>query len=113
MLGACELKQTLNRYAGILMNVHQPPPALPKPVVSPGRGSLLDTMRNMWPYIWPSDRADLKMRVVIATALLVIAKVATLAVPFAFKWAVDGLTENKASRSTCRGRPGRWLRQLS
>jgi ABC-type transport system involved in Fe-S cluster assembly fused permease/ATPase subunit len=75
------------------MNVHQPPPVTPpKPIVSGDRGSLLLTLRNMWPYIWPSDRADLKMRVVIATGLLVLAKIATLAVPFTFKWAVDGLT---------------------
>jgi ATP-binding cassette subfamily B protein len=45
----------------------------------------------MWPYIWPADRPDLKQRVVIATGLLLLAKVATLAVPFTFKWATDGL----------------------
>ena len=49
-------------------------------------------MVNLWPYIWPSDRADLKMRVVWATVLLLIAKLATIAVPFTFKWAVDALT---------------------
>ena len=75
------------------MNAHQPPPPTPlsKPIVSSERGSLLLTLRNMWPYIWPADRPDLKMRVVIATGLLVLAKVATLAVPFTFKWATDGL----------------------
>jgi ATP-binding cassette subfamily B protein len=74
------------------MNVHSSPPTpLSKPVVSSGRGSLLLTLRNMWPYIWPADRPDLKMRVVIATGLLLLAKVATLAVPFTFKWATDGL----------------------
>ncbi len=74
------------------MNAHQPPPTpLSKPVVSSGRGSLLLTLRNMWPYIWPADRPDLKTRVVFATLLLVFAKVATLAVPFTFKWATDGL----------------------
>src|SRR4030095_6595876 len=40
----------------------------------------------------PSDRADLKLRVVAATVLLFIAKLATIAVPFTFKWAVDALT---------------------
>ena len=47
---------------------------------------------HLWPYIWPSDRADLKMRVVWATVLLLVAKLATIAVPFTFKWAVDALT---------------------
>src|SRR3954454_12603625 len=49
-------------------------------------------MIHLWPYIWPSDRADLKLRVVWATVLLLIAKLATITVPFAFKWAVDALT---------------------
>jgi len=34
---------------------------------------------------WPSDRADLKLRVGGALVLLLLAKVATLAVPFTFK----------------------------
>jgi ATP-binding cassette subfamily B protein len=60
--------------------------------VSADRGALLRTMVHLWPYIWPSDRADLKMRVVWSTVLLLFAKLATIAVPFTFKWAVDALT---------------------
>src|SRR2546423_14720748 len=67
------------------------PPASFKPV-SAARGALLRTLAHLWPYIWPSDRSDLKMRVVLATVLLLAAKLATIAVPFAFKWAVDALT---------------------
>ena len=55
------------------------------------RGTLLRTLVGLWPYIWPSDRADLKMRVAWATVLLLIAKLATIAVPFTFKWATDAL----------------------
>jgi ATP-binding cassette, subfamily B, heavy metal transporter len=55
------------------------------------RGALLPTMAHLWPYIWPSDRADLKLRVVAAMLLLLLAKLATVAVPFAFKWATDAL----------------------
>jgi ATP-binding cassette, subfamily B, heavy metal transporter len=55
-------------------------------------GSLLKTLVHLWPYIWPGDRRDLKMRVLAATLVLFIAKLATLAVPFTYKWAVDGLT---------------------
>jgi ATP-binding cassette, subfamily B, heavy metal transporter len=47
---------------------------------------------HLWPYIWPGDRVDLKMRVVWSMVLLLIAKLATLAVPFTFKWAIDALT---------------------
>src|SRR3977135_1063943 len=56
------------------------------------QASLLGTLVHLWPYIWPSDRADLKMRVVWSVVLLLIAKLATLAVPFTFKWATDALT---------------------
>src|ERR1700724_2852725 len=56
------------------------------------QATLIGTLAHLWPYIWPGDRADLKMRVVWAVVLLLIAKVATLAVPFTFKWAIDALT---------------------
>lgn len=54
-------------------------------------GALIRTLVRLWPYIWPSDRRDLKGRVILATVLLFGAKLATMAVPFTFKWAVDGL----------------------
>ncbi|MGB7098030.1 MAG: ABC transporter ATP-binding protein/permease [Xanthobacteraceae bacterium] len=54
-------------------------------------GSLFSTLFHLWPYIWPSDRADLKARVLFATVLIFIAKLATVAVPFTFKWATDAL----------------------
>ncbi len=56
------------------------------------RATLLATLIYLWPYIWPGDRADLKMRVVWSVVLLLIAKLATLSVPFTFKWAIDALT---------------------
>jgi len=59
--------------------------------VSAAGGSLFRTLGHLWPYIWPSDRADLKLRVVGAMALLLLAKLATVAVPFTFKWATDAL----------------------
>ena len=59
--------------------------------VSAGRGSLLKTIVHLWPYIWPSDRGDLKLRVLGSLLLLLAAKLATIAVPFTFKWATDAL----------------------
>jgi ATP-binding cassette, subfamily B, heavy metal transporter len=61
-----------------------------RPRVTAQKG-LLQTLIALWPYIWPNDRADLKMRVVWAMVLLVVAKLATIAVPFTFKWATDAL----------------------
>src|SRR3954469_6428456 len=59
--------------------------------VSAERGALLRTVVHLWPYIWPSDRADLKLRVLGAMLMLLAAKLATIAVPFTFKWATDAL----------------------
>jgi ABC-type transport system involved in Fe-S cluster assembly fused permease/ATPase subunit len=59
--------------------------------VSADGGSLLKTMRELWPYIWPADRRDLQARVMLAMVLLLLAKLATIAVPFTFKWATDAL----------------------
>jgi ABC-type transport system involved in Fe-S cluster assembly fused permease/ATPase subunit len=56
------------------------------------RATLIGTLVHLWPYIWPGDRVDLKMRVVWSFALLLVAKLATLSVPFTFKWAIDALT---------------------
>jgi ABC-type transport system involved in Fe-S cluster assembly fused permease/ATPase subunit len=56
------------------------------------QATLVGTLIHLWPYIWPSDRADLKMRVLWSVVLLLIAKLATLAVPFTFKWATDALS---------------------
>src|SRR5664279_2854599 len=66
--------------------------ALPASHNSADKATLIGTLLHLWPYIWPGDRADLKMRVVWSVVLLLFAKVATLAVPFTFKWAIDALT---------------------
>ena len=58
--------------------------------------SLATTVKHLWPYIWPSDRADLKARVLGAMALLLVAKFITIAVPYSFKWATDLLTNGSA-----------------
>ena len=56
------------------------------------QATLIGTLMHLWPYIWPGDRLDLKMRVVWSVVLLLVAKLATLSVPFTFKWAIDALT---------------------
>ena len=60
--------------------------------VSAEGGTLIRTLIGLWPYIWPSDRSDLKLRVLGAFVLLLFAKLATIATPFTFKWATDALT---------------------
>ena len=74
------------------MSDHHPrAPAESESRVSANRGALLTTLVHLWPYIWPSDRRDLKRRVIGSLALLLAAKLATIAVPFTFKWATDAL----------------------
>ncbi|MBB4120789.1 ABCB family ABC transporter ATP-binding protein/permease [Martelella radicis] len=60
--------------------------------VSADSANPLQTIINLWPYIWPSSRPDLKRRVVYATIALVIAKLILLLVPYSFKWATNALT---------------------
>ena len=71
-------------------------PGAGQPQPSSGRSveqaTLIGTLAHLWPYIWPGDRVDLKMRVVWSVVLLLVAKFATLSVPFTFKWAIDALT---------------------
>lgn len=50
------------------------------------------TMKGLFPLLWPKGRLDLKSRVVIAMLLLVLSKVVTVATPYAFKWATDALS---------------------
>jgi ATP-binding cassette, subfamily B, heavy metal transporter len=64
---------------------------LAQKTVSAESGSTLKTIRNLWPYMWPADRPDLKARVVWATVLLVVAKLTLVVVPYFFKWATDAL----------------------
>jgi len=85
-----------------------PGPAAPVADRSIEQATLIGTLVHLWPYIWPGDRVDLKMRVVWSVVLLLIAKVATLAVPFTFKWAIDALT----GANTAPVQPSNWTMWL-
>ncbi|WP_026619177.1 ATP-binding cassette, subfamily B, heavy metal transporter [Ensifer sp. WSM1721] len=62
-----------------------------KKTVSADSANPVGTIANLWPYMWPADRVDLKLRVVWATVILVVAKVVLILVPYFFKWATDAL----------------------
>ena len=77
--------------------------------IRPGeQATLIGTLAHLWPYIWPGDRVDLKMRVVWSVVLLLVAKLATLSVPFTFKWAIDALT----GADTAPVQPSNWTMWL-
>ncbi len=63
----------------------------PRSTVSADEGALLSTIRNLWDYIWPADRPDLRMRALLAIGALLLAKVASTLVPFAYKGIIDTL----------------------
>jgi ATP-binding cassette subfamily B protein len=65
--------------------------------VSADSGSTFKTLVNLWPYMWPADRADLKARVIWASVLLVAAKLTLVAGPYFFKWATDALAGDAKS----------------
>src|SRR5665647_1710500 len=73
------------------MTDHHSNHAAPPPRASADSGTLFMTVVHLWPYIWPTERADLKARIVGAMVLLLLAKLATMVVPFTFKWATDAL----------------------
>jgi ATP-binding cassette, subfamily B, heavy metal transporter len=62
-----------------------------KPVSPKRDASMLGTLVLLWPFLWPSDRRDLQLRVIIAFALIIVAKLITIVVPFTFKWVTDAL----------------------
>jgi ABC-type transport system involved in Fe-S cluster assembly fused permease/ATPase subunit len=75
-----------------MSDIHLRSPHAMRREASADGGALFRTLARLWPYIWPSDRRDLQVRVMLAAMLLFGAKLATVAVPFTFKWAVDALT---------------------
>ena len=53
-------------------------------------------LKSLLPFIWPQGRPDLRAEVAGAFVVLVIAKLVTVAVPVAFKWATDWLAADLA-----------------
>ncbi|MBX7483505.1 ABCB family ABC transporter ATP-binding protein/permease [Qipengyuania qiaonensis] len=50
------------------------------------------TIRRFLPYLWPKDNRSLRRRIVGAMIFVLLAKATTLALPFAYKGAVDAMT---------------------
>ncbi len=64
----------------------QPPPS------ANARPGDFETVKTLLPYLWPKDRRDLRLRVVVSMALLAGAKVMTVMVPVILKYTVDALS---------------------
>ena len=62
-----------------------------RPRRSPRKRPDFQAIRSLLPYLWPSGRGDLKLRVVVALLFLVAAKVAVVQVPLLLGRVVDAL----------------------
>ena len=60
------------------------------------QATLTGTVQLLWPYIWPTDRSDLKLRVFLAVALMLLSKLFTIAIPYSYKWATDAVANKLA-----------------
>jgi ABC-type transport system involved in Fe-S cluster assembly fused permease/ATPase subunit len=50
------------------------------------------TLRRFLPYLWPHDNPGLRIRISIATVLILLGKAVTLALPYAYKRAIDAMS---------------------
>jgi ATP-binding cassette, subfamily B, heavy metal transporter len=85
-------------------------PGQPSPHDQPGNGSpgaprrewlnggQLRALRALAPHVWPHDRPDLQLRVVLSLVLMLVAKIVTVSMPFTYKWATDALVAVSGGR---------------
>src|SRR5207237_9056223 len=57
----------------------------------------LRALKGLGPYLWPRDSLELRVRVVLALALLVAGKLVNITVPLFYKAAVDALSGPRAA----------------
>jgi ABC-type transport system involved in Fe-S cluster assembly fused permease/ATPase subunit len=68
---------------------------MPPSLAAGPKGRLIDGLKaltGLFPYLWPRDSLELRLRVIAALALLVGAKLINIGIPFLYKHAVDALT---------------------
>jgi len=61
------------------------------------RRSGMRTIRRVLPYLWPEDKTDIRVRVVLALLALILARVVSVITPFFYKGAVDAMAPGDAS----------------
>ncbi|MCK5550221.1 MAG: hypothetical protein KAI41_06790, partial [Hyphomicrobiaceae bacterium] len=72
------------------------------PIVS-ARADHWIVLRGLLPFVWPQERPDLRVRVVVAFAVLLLAKLVTVAVPIFYKNATDQLAAQIGATSIATG----------
>ena len=61
------------------------------------------TLRRFLPYLWPRDNPVLRRRIIGATLLILAAKATTLALPYAYKRAIDAMSLPGTTAGTASG----------
>jgi ABC-type transport system involved in Fe-S cluster assembly fused permease/ATPase subunit len=67
----------------------------PDPLKLANRADHWAVFRGLLPLVWPAERPDLRMQVMAAFGVLLVAKLVTVSVPIFFKEATDWLTANQ------------------
>ncbi|MEM8956876.1 MAG: ABC transporter ATP-binding protein/permease [Pseudomonadota bacterium] len=70
------------------------------PTAVPGEAPALSIIRRVAPYLWPAGSVEMRVRVVAAIAVLVVAKLIAVATPYFYKGAVDALSGEAAKDPT-------------
>jgi len=61
--------------------------------------TLIEVTRDLFPYMWPPARPDLRIEVVLGSLSLVAAKIVTVLTPYAYKGATDWLTQAAGAKT--------------
>ncbi|CAM3267692.1 ABCB family ABC transporter ATP-binding protein/permease [Asticcacaulis taihuensis] len=67
------------------------PPNLQNTPMPKPKAKVSETIAFLKPYLWPSDRADLKIQVIWALLAMLVGKLLTVITPYLFKWGVNAL----------------------
>ena len=65
---------------------------MPPIAETPDTPASFATLKRFLPYLWPADDRNLRMRVVGAVLLVLVAKGITLFGPYPYKWAIDAMS---------------------
>jgi ATP-binding cassette subfamily B protein len=93
-----------------------PPANLQTTPMPKSRGKFSETLAFLKPYLWPADRADLKLQVVFALLCMLLGKGVTVIIPFTYKWAVNALTPEVLAPGATpvhAGPPGFWTLMIA
>jgi ATP-binding cassette, subfamily B, heavy metal transporter len=70
---------------------------MPPVADTPDSEASFATLKRFLPYLWPRDDRALRMRVVGAVLLVLVAKAITLFGPYPYKWAIDAMAKEQSA----------------